>query len=126
MSSHRAQGRRARGFVPFAAAGFAALLAVPAIAADCAVPGQAPTLPDGATATVDQMKGAHDAVQSYVQSLEAYQDCLEARIKLTMKTTKPEELQKMRDAGNAAIDQAKALSDAYAAQVKAYKARTAK
>jgi hypothetical protein len=111
---------------PLAAALLAAIVATPSMAADCAVPGQAPALPDGATASVDQMKTAHDAVQSYVQSLEAYQDCLEARIKLSMKTSKPEELQKMRDAGNKAIDQAKALSDSYAAQVKAYKARTAK
>jgi hypothetical protein len=118
--------RHAKGIVSFAAAAFAVLAAGPSLAADCAVPGQAPAVPDGATATVDQMKTAHDAVQSYVHSLEAYQDCLEARIKMTMKSTKPEELQKMRDAGNAAIDQAKQLSDSYAVQVKAYKARTAK
>lgn len=100
--------------------------AAPSRAAECSMPGPAPTIPDGTTATVDQMKDAHTAVQSYVNLLQSYQDCVEARIKLGMKTTKPEELQKMRDSGNAAIDQAKALSDNYAAQVKAYKARTAK
>ena len=126
MPSHRIQPRPGRRALPFAAAGFAALMALPATAADCGVPGQAPVIPDGATATVDQMKAAHDSVQSYVQSLESYQDCLEARIKLSMKTAKPEELQKMRDAGNAAIDQAKSLGDTYMTQVKAYKARTAK
>jgi hypothetical protein len=101
---------------------FIAAIALPA-AAECVAPGAAPQIPDGTTATVDQLKAAHTAVQSYVNLLQSYQDCLEAQIKLTQKTTKPEELQKLRDAGNAAIDQAKALSDNYSAQVKAFKTR---
>ncbi len=117
--------RRAHLALPLAAA-FFVFGALPALAADCVQPGQAPVIPDGATATVDQMKDAHTAIQSYVVQLESYQDCLEARIKLSMKTAKPEELQKMRDAGNAAITQATAMSDAFKAQVKAYNARTAK
>jgi hypothetical protein len=80
-------------------------------------------VPDGATATVDQMKAAHEAIQSYANSLQSVQDCYEAKIKLGQKNTKPEELQKMRDAGNAAVDQAKALGDSYSAQVKIFKAR---
>jgi hypothetical protein len=108
------------------AAACLAIAALPASAADCNPPGPAPAIPDGATATVDQMKQAHGDVQSYVNLLQSYQDCLEARIKLTMKTSKPEDLQKLRDAGNAAIDQAKQLSDNYKAQVTAFKARSAK
>jgi hypothetical protein len=99
------------------------LLASPAGAAECAAPGQAPIIPDGALATVDQMKTAHTAVQSYVNTLQAYQDCLEAQIKMAPKTAKPEELQKMRDQGNAAIDQATSLSNNYSEQVRAYKTR---
>ncbi|MDB5395815.1 MAG: hypothetical protein JWM91_3321 [Rhodospirillales bacterium] len=106
------------------AAAFLALTAAPAFAADCAQPGPAPVIPDGATATLDQMKTAHEAVQSYANSLQSVQDCYEAKIKLGQKNTKPEELQKMRDQGNAAVDQAKALGDAYSAQVKIYKTRT--
>jgi hypothetical protein len=121
MPSHRIRGR-----LNLIAAGFAALIAFPAFAADCATPGQAPAIPDGATATVDQMKDAHTQVQSYVTMLESYQDCVEARIKLAPKGTKAEDLQKLRDEGNAAIDQAKSLSDNYKAQVTAFKARTAK
>jgi opacity protein-like surface antigen len=105
------------------AAAFFAAVASPALAADCAQPGPAPAIPDGATATVDQMKAAHTAVQSYAQALEAIQDCDEAKIKIAPKGTKAEVLQKMRDEGNAAVDQAKALSDAYSAQVKIFKAR---
>jgi hypothetical protein len=100
-----------------------AVVAFPVFAADCAQPAEAPVIPDGTTATVDQFKAAHTAVQSYVNSLQSLQDCTEAKIKLAPKTTKPEELQKLRDQGNAAIDQAKALSDSYSAQVKIFKAR---
>ena len=99
------------------------VVASSAFAADCAQPGPAPAIPDGTTATVDQMKAAHQAVQSYALALEAVQDCNEAKIKMAPKGTKPEQLQKMRDEGNAAVDQAKALSDAYSAQVKIFKAR---
>jgi hypothetical protein len=102
------------------------LAAIPAFAEDCPQPGPAPAIPDGATATVDQMKAAHEAVQSYVNLLQSEQDCVETRIKIAPKGTKAEVLQKLRDQGNAAIDQAKALGDSFTASVKAYKARTAK
>jgi opacity protein-like surface antigen len=106
-----------------AGAALAALAGIPALAADCAQPGPAPMIPDGTTASVDQMKAAHDQVQSYANLLQSYQDCVEARIKMAPKDMKPEDKQKLRDAGNAAIDQATALRDSYAAQVKAFKAR---
>ena len=106
------------------AGALAALVTLPAAAADCAQPGPAPTIPDGTSATVDQLKVAHTQVQSYVNTLQSYQDCVEAQIKMAPKGTKAEDLQKLRDAGNSAIDQAKSLSDNYSAQVKAYKART--
>jgi len=108
------------------AAAVVAVAAMPAFADDCPQPGPAPAVPDGATATVDQMKSAHEAIQSYVNLLQSEQDCVETRIKIAPKGTKADILQKLRDQGNAAIDQAKALGDAYATQVKVYKARTAK
>jgi len=104
-------------------AAFSAAFAVPAFAADCPAAGPAPTIPDGATGTVDQFKAAHTQVQSYVNSLQSIQDCNEAKIKMAPKGTKPDDLQKLRDAGNQAIDQAKAISDSYSAQVKIFKAR---
>ena len=105
------------------AAALFAVVASPAFAADCAQPGPAPVIPDGSTATVDQLKAAHQAVQSYVNTLQSVQDCNEAKIKMSPKGTKADDLQKLRDAGNAAIDQAKAISDAYSAQVKVFKGR---
>ena len=108
-----------------AAAALAGMAAFPAFAADCARPGQAPVIPDGATATVEQFKAAHIAVQSYVNLLQSYQDCVEARIKMSPKGTKVEDLQKLREAGDAAIDQAHALGDSYMAQYKIFEARPA-
>ena len=103
-----------------------ALSALPAAARECATPGPAPTIPDGTTATTEQMTATRAAVQEYVNMLQDRQDCLEANIKRAPKDTKSEVLQKMRDDGNAGIDQAKALSTAYAAQVKIFKARAPK
>ena len=104
-------------------AGLLAVLALPA-AAECVPPGAAPTLPDGATATMGQMKEAHPLVEAYVRKMQAYRNCIEDAIKaIPQGTVTAEKVQKMRDAGNAAVDQAKALSDAYSAQVKIFKAR---
>jgi len=97
-----------------------AVAAFPAFAADCAAPGPAPVIPDGTTATAAQMDAAKAAVQSYVNALQSVQDCNEARIKMSPKSMKPDDLQKMRDAGNAAVDQAQALAVAYSAQKKIF------
>jgi hypothetical protein len=112
-----------RQFQYFAAAALAAVAALPAAAKECQAPGPAPTIPDGTTATADQMKSARDSVQSYVNVLQDYQDCLESSIKHAPKETKQEDLQRLRDKGNAAIDQAEALKNNYIAQVRLFKAR---
>ena|SRR5579862_756356 len=112
-----------RQFQLLAAAALAAIAALPAAARECTAPGPAPAIPDGTTANADQMKSARDGVQSYVNVLQDYQDCLESNIKHAPKETKQEELQRLRDQGNAAIDQAEALKNNYIAQVKLFKAR---
>ena len=66
------------------------------------------------------MTATKAAVQSYVNALQSVQDCNEARIKMSPKSMKPDDLQKMRDAGNAAVDQAQALAVAYSAQKKIF------
>ena len=109
-----------------AAAAMAAFAALPVAAKECDAPGPSPSIPDGTTATADQMKASRDAVQKYVNVLQDYQDCLEANIKSAPKGTKAEDLQRLRDKGNAAIDQAQALGKEYSAQLAAFKARQAK
>jgi leucyl-tRNA synthetase len=51
-------------------------------------------------------------VQSYVNTLQSVQDCNEAKIKMSPKGTKADDLQKLRDAGNAAIEAAVLALDA--------------
>jgi hypothetical protein len=108
-----------------AAAACAVFVALPAAAADCAYPpGPTPVIPDGAAATAAQLSAAFTAVQSYVNLLQSYQDCVETRIKLAPPGTKAEDLQKLRDQGDAAIERADALKTNYENQVAAFKARS--
>ena len=100
-----------------------AVAASPAFAAECAQPGQAPVIPDGQTATAAQMDAAKQQVQSYVNALQSMQDCYEAKIKIGKSTLKPDEAQKLRDAGNHAVDQAQAFAAAYVAQKKIFNNR---
>jgi hypothetical protein len=105
----------------FGAMALFASVACPVLADDCHRPTAAPSVPDGAKATTDQFKAAHPTIQAYVQALDAYQDCITVKIKQIPAGTKPDEVQKLRADSSAALDEAKALSDAYSAQVKIYK-----
>jgi hypothetical protein len=98
-----------------------ASIAGPALADDCQRPTTAPAVPDGAKASVEQFKAAHPAIQAYVQALDAYGDCITAQIKRMPPGSKPDQVQKLRGDSGAALDEAKALSDAYQAQVKILK-----
>jgi hypothetical protein len=98
-----------------------ASVASPALADDCHRPSTAPSVPDGGTATIDQFKAAHPTIEAYVRALGAYQDCIAGKIKQLPPGTKPDELQKLRADSSAALDEAKALGDAYLAQVKVFK-----
>jgi hypothetical protein len=93
----------------------------PALAQDCQRPSTPPAVPDGAKATIDQFKAAHPLVQAYSQALAAYRECLETKIKRLPPNTKPEVTQGLRDAGSAALDDAKTLSSVYLDQVKIFK-----
>jgi hypothetical protein len=100
------------------------LLAVsvqPALAQDCQRPSNPPAIPDGAKATVDQFKVSHPLIQAYVQALDAYRDCIDTKIRQLPQGAKPDMVQKLRDAGGSATDEAKTLSGAYQDQVKIFK-----
>ena len=99
-----------------------ALAALPAVA-DCAKPGKAPAMPQGATATQEDMKAGHDALQAYVNTLQTYKDCLAALIANAPADTKPELKQQWRDEGNAAIDAADAIAAVYSSQLNAFRAQ---
>ena len=97
-----------------------AAVAHPAFAQDCQRPTNPPAVPDGAKATVDQFKTAHPLIQAYVQALDAYKACLDAKIR-QIPQGKSDAPQKLRDAGGSATDEAKTLSAAYQDQVKIFK-----
>jgi hypothetical protein len=106
-----------------AAASLIVMAGLPAAAAECSYPqGAMPTVPDGRTATAAQLSAAFTAVQSYVNLLQSFQDCVEARIKLAPAGSKAEDLQKLREQGDDAIERAETLKNEYGAQVAAFKA----
>jgi hypothetical protein len=109
-----------RGIVP--AIVFSLFLAGGA-GADCAQPPRAPQMPQGATATDEEMKEGHDALQKYVKVLETYQTCMETQIKSAPPDTKPEVKQRWQAMSDSAIDAAHEIADVYSIQLRAYKAR---
>jgi hypothetical protein len=92
--------------------------ATPAAEEDsCSFPGPVPGLPHGDSATPEDMMTQHDAIQGFVEALEAYQTCENDRA-----AKEPDEGAKNRDIalGNRAVDAAHALANAFAAQLKIY------
>jgi hypothetical protein len=102
--------------------------------ADCTYPQAPGHLPDGNTATLDEMLAGQKAVQSYNEQMMAYLSCIklerdnavaQAGASLT-KQQKAEveaiEIQKH----NAAVDQLHAVADQFNAQVKIFKAKDKK
>ena len=104
--------------------GASALLAAPLALADCAKPTvKAPVMPQGATASEEEMREGHDKLQSYVKALEGYQACLEQQIKAAPADTKPEMKARWQAQADAAISAAQEIADVYSAQLRAYKSR---
>jgi hypothetical protein len=87
--------------------------------AECEKPPKAPQMPQGATATDDEMKAGHDALQKYVNILEAYETCLNAEIK----NAPPDDKKRLIETADAAIEAAHEIADIYAIQLRAFKAR---
>lgn len=61
-----------------ASAGLVALLAGATAAATCVAPAAPGTFPDGATASLDEMKAGQATVKEFVAQANAYIDCLDA------------------------------------------------
>jgi hypothetical protein len=99
------------------------LAAVPAARADCTPPPRPPVMPQGATASDDEMKDGHDKLQVYVKLLETYQSCMDQQVKNAPPDTKPEVKAQWQANADAAIEAAHEIADVYSAQLRAYKAR---
>ena len=101
--------------------------------ADCPYP-QAPTkIPDGATATLEEMVAGQKAVGTYQKAINDYTACIDKELDDAIAKggdkLKPEQKHDMQrveaQKHNAAVDQLQAIADRFNEQVKVYKARTA-
>jgi hypothetical protein len=112
----------------------AALTAGP-VYADChsLLPQDAPKIPDGATATLEQMVAGQKEVSSYQKAINDYTACIDKEVEDNiakagdkLKPQDKEQMQRMEaQKHNAAVDQLQSVADRFNEQVKVYKARTA-
>jgi hypothetical protein len=114
-----------------------AALSVGTAYADCSYPPPPDHLPDGNTATLQEMVAAQKAVKEYDKAINAYVACIQlerndAVAKVATPGEKPTAEQKkaMDDMErvevqkhNAAIDQLQGIADRFNEQVKVYKAK---
>jgi len=114
---------------------FAATAALSAAAApaDCPYPGAPDKLPDGATATLQDMLAGQKAVADYNKSVNDYVACIDKELQDAIARAgdkiKPEQKADMQrvetQKHNAAIDQLQSVADRFNEQVKVYKAKAA-
>jgi hypothetical protein len=110
-----------------------ALSAAPAFA-DCPYPAAPTKIPDGATATLQEMLDGQKALQAYDKAINEYVACIDKELsdKITKAgdSLKPEQKSDMEKVEmqkhNAAIDQEQSVADRFNEQVKVFKARTDK
>jgi hypothetical protein len=109
--------------------------------AACVYPKAPEKLPDGATATKEEMVAAQKLVQNYNDDIKAYQDCLKLEHDDQLKASEPKpdkmskdqkaeydkmkaELDKVEEQkSNAAYDEAEALTKRFNEQIRAYNAK---
>jgi len=107
--------------------------------AACVYPKAPDKLPDGSTATKDEMIAAQKLVRGYNDDIKAYQDCLKTEYEDHMKADagKPEkermtkeqkdELNKVTvQKSNAAVDEAEAVTGRFNEQIRVFNAKAKK
>jgi hypothetical protein len=110
-----------------------ALTAAPAYA-DCTYPAAPAKIPDGASATLEEMIAGQKAVNEYQKAINDYTACidkeLDANIAKAGDKLKPEQKADMQKVEaqkhNAAVDQLQSIADRFNEQVKVFKARSNK
>jgi hypothetical protein len=101
--------------------------------ADCSYPAAPLKLPDGASATLEEMIAGQKTVKEYDKAVKDYVDCIDKEVdqKITqagdkLKPEQKADMQKVEaQKHNAAIDQLQSVADRFNEQVKVFKARTA-
>jgi len=101
--------------------------------ADCSYPAAPAKLPDGASATLEEMIAGQKTVKEYDKAIKDYVDCIDKEVEQKIAQAgdklKPEQKADMQKVEaqkhNAAIDQLQSIADRFNEQVKVFKARTA-
>jgi hypothetical protein len=111
-----------------------AALAVSPVYAACTAPTPPQSIPDGTTATLQQMLAGKKAVSDFNTATNAYLDCLKNEHEAALAADGPKvsddekaKLDKTEtDKHNAAVDQLHNVADRFNEQVRAYKTKNAK
>jgi hypothetical protein len=107
-----------------------ALSAIPAHA-DCTYPSAPSRIPDGATATLQEMVDAQKAVKQFDQQIAEYTSCIKLEEAAQLKGDKLTDEQKkaiqaqQAAKNNAAVDADQALADRLNEQIRVWKAKQA-
>ncbi len=117
----------------FAMALTTALTAAP-VRADCPYPAAPDKLPDGSSATLEEMVAGQKAVRAYDKAINDYVSCIDGELNAAIAKggdqLKPQQKADMQHVEaqkhNAAIDQLQSIADRFNEQVKVFKARTDK
>ncbi|HEV3182349.1 MAG TPA: hypothetical protein VGY90_06010 [Steroidobacteraceae bacterium] len=101
--------------------------------ADCPYPQAPAKIPDGATATLEDMVAGQKAIGAYQKAINDYTACIDKELDDAiakggdkLKPQQKADMQRVEaQKHNAAVDQLQAVADRFNEQVKVYKARTA-
>lgn len=105
------------------------LLFAGAAQAACIYPRAPQRVPDGKTATYDEMVAAQKAVQQFNEDINSYNACLDLEISSAEKSGQYDEnrLSEMRaiqaKKNNAAVDEVQAIADQFNEQLRVFKSR---
>lgn len=100
-----------------------------ALAGDCVAP-EAPGVPDGAAATMDQMLAGQQAVKTFVAANLEYMNCLDPMIESAAEAAKADgasdeaiaAVKELEGQYNAAVTQEEEVAGAFNTAIRAYKA----
>lgn len=102
------------------------------VQAECIYPKAPASIPDGATATEDEMLSGMKAVKEYNAAVSAYLSCLDMEMQSRIETAgvdaPPDQVAQIRaiqaKRHNAAVEELQSHADRFNEQVKIYKARS--
>jgi hypothetical protein len=103
------------------------LLASGSAYADCAAPDDNVQIPNGTTATRDEMIAAQKAVKAYDASVKAYSECLqqESDAKIAAGSDKNKTTEEYAKRANVEVDKVTKVADKFNVELRAYKTKNA-